>query len=77
LSAGFEAEDAIELLLTARPDGRVLAVGHEPDFGQVVHDLAGGAIDLKKGGLAVIAMNGSARGRLVLLMRPSELRRIG
>jgi phosphohistidine phosphatase len=77
LSGGFDSEDAIELLLTARPDGRVLAVGHEPDFSQVVHDLTGARIDLKKGGLAVVAMNGSSGGRLVLLLRPAELRRIG
>jgi phosphohistidine phosphatase len=77
LSGGFDAEDALELVLIARPDGRVLAVGHEPDFSQVVHDLTGARIDMKKGGVAAIAMSGSTDGRLVALLRPAELRRIG
>ena len=75
LSAGFDSEDAIELLLTARPDGRVLAVGHEPDFSQVVHDLTGARIALKKGGLAAVRLQGS-RGELSVLLRPRELDRI-
>jgi phosphohistidine phosphatase len=77
LNGGFDYEDALELALTARPDGRVLAVGHEPDFSQVVHDLTGARIDMRKGGVAVIALEGARHGRLVLLLRPAELRRIG
>ena len=73
LTEGFSAQDALELL---HADERVLVVGHEPDFSQVVHDLTGGRIDLKKGGLAAIAVNGSTGARLVLLLRPAELRRI-
>ena len=33
----------------AGPDQRVLVVGHEPDFSQVVHDLTGGAHRLQEG----------------------------
>ena len=36
----------------AGPDQRVLVVGHEPDFSQVVYDLTGARIDFKKGGIA-------------------------
>ena len=42
LYAGFDVADALELLAAAGPDQRVLVVGHEPDFSQVVHDLTGG-----------------------------------
>src|SRR6058998_2454301 len=36
LREGFTAHDALELL---HADERILVVGHEPDFSQVVHDL--------------------------------------
>jgi phosphohistidine phosphatase len=76
LAAGFDREDALELLAAAAPDQRVLVVGHEPDFSQVVHDLTGGRIDLKKGGVAAVRHDGT-RGELIVLMRPRELDRIG
>jgi phosphohistidine phosphatase len=75
LAAGFDAGDALALLGAAGPDQRVLVVGHEPDFSQVVYDLTGGRIDLKKGGIAAIRMDG-AQGELVALLRPRELDRI-
>jgi phosphohistidine phosphatase len=72
LREGFSAHDARELL---HADERILIVGHEPDFSQVVHDLTGARIDLKKGGLAGVRMDG-ARGELIALLRPRELDRI-
>jgi phosphohistidine phosphatase len=54
------------------PDARVLVVGHEPDFSQVVLDLTGGAIDLKKGGVAAVRLDGS-HCELIVLLRPREL----
>jgi phosphohistidine phosphatase len=53
----------------------VFIVGHEPDFSQVIYDLSGCRIELKKGGIAAIRLNGS-RGELIVLMRPRELSRI-
>jgi phosphohistidine phosphatase len=76
LAAGFDVDDALGLLAAAGPDQRVLVVGHEPDFSQVVHDLTGGSIDLKKGGIAAVRLDGT-RGELVVLLRPRELDRIG
>jgi phosphohistidine phosphatase len=76
LASGFDREDALELLAAAGPDQRVLIVGHEPDFSQIVHDRAGGDVALKKGGIAGLRMLGS-RGELVVLLRPRELDRIG
>jgi phosphohistidine phosphatase len=75
LSAGFSADDALELLAAADADQRVLVVGHEPDFSQVVHDLTGARIDLKKGGVAAVRLE-STRGELIALLRPRELDRI-
>jgi phosphohistidine phosphatase len=75
LAEGFDASDALELMAAAGDDMRILLVGHEPDFSQVVHDLTGGRIALKKGGVAAIALDGSS-GRLVALLRPRELDRI-
>jgi phosphohistidine phosphatase len=75
LFAGFDVADALELLGAAGPDHRLLVVGHEPDFSQVVHDLTGGRIDLKKGGIAAVRLDGT-RGELIVVLRPRELERI-
>jgi len=75
LFAGFDVEGALELLAAAGPDQRVLVVGHEPDFSQVVHDLTGGRVDLKKGGIAAVRLDGT-RGELIVLLRPRELEAI-
>jgi phosphohistidine phosphatase len=75
LFAGFDVADALELLAAGGADQRVLVVGHEPDFSRVVHDLTGGRIDLKKGGIAAVRMDGT-RGELLALLRPRELERI-
>jgi phosphohistidine phosphatase len=75
LFAGFDVADALELLAAAGPDQRVLVVGHEPDFSQVAYDLTGGRIDLKKGGIAAVRLDGT-HGELIALVRPRELERI-
>jgi phosphohistidine phosphatase len=72
LADGFDADDARELVLGHDDDAYVLAVGHEPSFSQVVHDLTGARIDLKKGGVAGVRMVRTG-GELVMLMRPLEL----
>jgi phosphohistidine phosphatase len=75
LRAGFDRDAALDLLYAAGEDQRVLLVGHDPDFTQVVHDLTGARIDLKKGGVAGVRLDGP-RGALVALLRPRELDRI-
>jgi phosphohistidine phosphatase len=75
LAAGFDRDDALELLTTAGPDQRVLVVGHEPDFSQVVYDFTGARVQLKKGGVAAIRLDGT-RAELIALLRPRELDRI-
>ncbi len=68
LRESFDRRDAEELLLAHDGDERVLVVGHEPAFSQVVHDLTGARVDLKKGGIAAVK-----EGELVVLLRPREL----
>ena len=72
LAGGFGRDDALEIVKSGADDGRVLVIGHEPDFSQVVRDLTGAEVDLKKGGLAGVRMDGN-RGELVVLLRPREL----
>ena len=72
LSNGFDRDDALELLTRHGADARVLVVGHDPSFSQVVHDLTGGRIDFKKGGVAAVRTE-RASGELLALLRPREL----
>ena len=72
LRQGFTAADALELV---HSDERILVVGHEPDFSQVVHDLTGAQIDMKKGGVAGLRLEGG-HGELIVLLRPRELDRL-
>jgi phosphohistidine phosphatase len=76
LAEDFSVADARDLLLGVEPDGRILVVGHNPDFAQVVFDLTGARVDFKKGGVAGVRLDGT-RGELITLLRPRELERIG
>jgi phosphohistidine phosphatase len=76
LAEGFDGREALALMAGAGEDQRVLVVGHEPDFSQVVYDLTGGRVDMKKGGVAGVRLDGS-RGELIALLRPRETARIG
>jgi phosphohistidine phosphatase len=75
LAEDFSVADARDLLLGVEPDGRILVVGHNPDFAQVVFDLTGARVDFKKGGVAGVRLEGT-RGELIALLRPRELERI-
>jgi len=70
LSGGFDVDDAHELLVAAA-DQRILVVGHNPDFAQVVYDLTGARVDFKKGAVA-----GVRDHELIVLLRPRELEAI-
>jgi phosphohistidine phosphatase len=72
LTQDFTVADARDLLLGVEPDGRVLVVGHNPDFAQVVYDLTGARVDFKKGGVACVRLEGGS-GELLTLLRPREL----
>jgi phosphohistidine phosphatase len=72
LAGGLQAGDALSELAGVSADGRLLLVGHEPDLSGVVGELTGARADLKKGGLAVVRLEGVG-GELAVLMRPREL----
>jgi phosphohistidine phosphatase len=72
LAGGFDAAQAIDTLAGAGADGRVLLVGHEPELSLIAASLTGARLDLKKGGLAVLRLEG-AGAELAVLLRPREL----
>jgi phosphohistidine phosphatase len=72
LSGEFGREDADAVLAAASADARVLLVGHEPDFSQLVYDFTGARTDIKKGGIAAIRLDGPA-AELIALLRPREI----
>jgi len=76
LAGALDGREALELAATAGAEGRTLLVGHEPDLSQVVHDLTGARVQMKKGGVAGIALRSPTSGELVALLRPRELRAI-
>jgi phosphohistidine phosphatase len=76
LGSGFDRDAALELLRAHGDDARVLVVGHDPDFSQVVNDLTGGRVDFKKGGIAAVR-EGRGSGELIALLRPRELESLG
>jgi phosphohistidine phosphatase len=78
LAAGFDAHQAREALASVPAEtGRLLLVGHEPDLSGVIAGLTGGGrVDLKKGGLAMVRLQGAGSelvGELAVLLRPREL----
>ncbi|MGO9490462.1 MAG: phosphohistidine phosphatase SixA [Solirubrobacteraceae bacterium] len=72
LAGGFDAAQVRDVFAGVDRDGAVLLVGHEPDLSRTAGELSGARIDLKKGGLAVLRLEG-AGGELTVLMRPREL----
>ncbi len=72
LAEGFDSAAARRALRGSTASAHMLLVGHEPDLSGVIEQLTGGRVDLKKGGLAVVRMEGRS-SELVLLMRPREL----
>jgi phosphohistidine phosphatase len=72
LSRAFGREDADALVAGVDDGGRLLVVGHEPDFSQTIQDLTGARVKLKKGGLAAVR-TGDGSPELLLLMQPAEL----
>lgn len=72
LAGGFDARQALDAIAGFGPECRVMLVGHEPDLSTVAAQLTGARLDLKKGGLAVLRLDG-ASAELAVLMRPREL----
>jgi phosphohistidine phosphatase len=72
LASGFDAAQALDAVAALSDDGRLLVVGHEPDLSRTIGELTGARVDLKKGGLAAVRLEGVG-GEVAVLMRPREL----
>ena len=72
LAERFDASQALEALSGLGAGAHLLLVGHEPDLSTLAAALTGGRLDLKKGGLAVLRLEGPG-AELAVLMRPREL----
>ena len=68
----FDRDALLELLAEQDDGARVLVVGHNPSFADVVQDLTGARVDFKKGGLAAVRIERGG-GELLALLRPREL----
>src|SRR5277367_2796773 len=66
LAGGFDVSQALDALAGLGAEARVLLVGHEPDLSMVAGALTGGRVDLKKGGLAVLRLDGPSAELAVL-----------
>jgi phosphohistidine phosphatase len=64
---GFDPE-RVAANVASRGEGDVLLVGHEPDISDAIARTTGGAVKVKKGGVAALS-----DGVLHTLMRPDEL----
>jgi phosphohistidine phosphatase len=64
-------DDVLELA-SGDPDNRILVVGHNPSFEQVLYDLTGARVDLRKGAIAGVRLRGR-NGELMALLQPREL----
>jgi phosphohistidine phosphatase len=62
----------LEVLHAHGSEDRILVIGHDPAFSQVVHDFTGARIEFKKGGVAGLRTS----GELIVLLRPRELEAI-
>ena len=76
LGEGFDVHEALALAAAGGEDARTLLVGHEPDLSQVLHDLTGARAQMKKGGIAGVALRRATGGEMLALLRPRELRRL-
>jgi phosphohistidine phosphatase len=76
LGAEFDIDQLRAMLAEHSSAGAVMLVGHEPNMGETVGRLVGGAnLVLKKGGLAYVALESAAaeRGTLRWLLPPKFL----
>ena len=73
LASAFDRDEALALAAAVDDGERLLVVGHEPHFSQVVHDLTGARVDFKKGGVAAVRLQAGTGGELIALLRPRDL----
>ncbi len=81
LAPGGSTEGVLDFLKKAARWSEAVLVGHRPDLGRLLADLAGSPgglqVDFRKGGAALVELPASARkGTLRLLLSPRILRRL-
>lgn len=79
LAPGCDAAGLIELLRQQAAE-RVMVVGHEPDFSEMVGALTGGSrVEMKKGALARVNLHSLTigNGTLMWLLQPHVLQTLG
>jgi phosphohistidine phosphatase len=69
IAGAFSRDDVTELLHAHDQEDKILVVGHDPAFSQLVHDFTGSRVDFKKGGVAAFRTS----GELLALLRPRDL----
>jgi len=78
LACGMDPETAVGELRPYGEFGRVMIVGHEPDFSKLLCHLLGAhpdSVRMKKGGVALVRLHGaSGRGELHFLLPPKTMR---
>ena len=63
LGGNFDLHGLVEMIERHKASRELMFVGHEPDFSYVVGQLSGGAkVELKKGAVACVEVQGVARG---------------
>jgi phosphohistidine phosphatase len=76
--AGSLDVDVVEAILSDAGDpGRVVIVGHDPEFSELLSILAGAELEMKKGALATVEVDRPLRagaGRLRWLIPPDALK---
>jgi phosphohistidine phosphatase len=80
LDFAFDLDVVEELIGDLAPDAEVMFVGHEPGMSEVVGDLTGADVAMKKGGLARVDVEFMAEplsGRLIWLIAPKVFNRLG
>jgi len=78
LSPGCGLSRLRALLATHSDAGRLMVVGHEPDFSTLIGDLTGARVEMKKGGLARVELPApDAAGTLLWLLTSRVLREAG
>ncbi|MBD3220279.1 phosphohistidine phosphatase SixA [bacterium] len=76
LGLDFDVQALAAILAGLKNDRRrILLVGHEPSFSEVIGELTGGAVVVRKGALARVDLTPGQqqRGRLVWLLQPRVL----
>lgn len=80
LASGCDTPRLLRMLHQHADAARVLVVGHEPDFSDMISVLTGGSrVEMKKGALARVDLDSldEGAGMLVWLIQPAVLRELG